>query len=140
MKSHIYALILIFTLALRVAADTGITVETAWIQAAASADAEGAVTIILTNHGETSDRLLGAHSDIAETVELRTQVVEGYAINIKKLKAIDVNAGDTIELKPFGPYFALLGLKQDLTEGQRFELILQFEKAGEIPIEIAVKK
>ena len=43
-------------------------------------------------------------------------------------------------LKPGGLHIMLIGLKQPLVEGQSFKLLLDFEKAGKVPVEVQVTK
>ncbi len=48
-------------------------------------------------------------------------------------------AGETIEFAPGGLHIMLIDLHRDLLVGERFELVLVFEEAGEIMVESEVR-
>jgi len=45
-----------------------------------------------------------------------------------------------VELKPGSYHIMLIGLKQDLKPGDRIEITLRFEKAGEIKVNAPVRE
>ncbi len=47
--------------------------------------------------------------------------------------------GETLAFGPGGAHLMLSGLKTPLREGDRFDLTLQFEAAGEVTIEVPVR-
>ena len=61
-------------------------------------------------------------------------------MKMRPIKAIEVNPGEPAVLKPGGLHIMLIGLKKPLVADQTFPLRLRFEKAGEIPVEVKVRK
>jgi len=81
----------------------------------------------LTNRGRTPDRLLGARSPAAASVELQRQ---GQAV-----AAIELPPGAALALRHDGEWcLRLKGLKAPLVIGQRFTLQLRFAQAGEVEV------
>lgn len=86
-----------------------------------------------------ADRLVGgAAPAVAERVELHTMRMEGDVMRMREVSAIDVPAGQTVELKPGGLHVMFMGLKAPLKDGDRFALTLRFEQAGEKTVEVQV--
>jgi copper(I)-binding protein len=98
-----------------------------------------AAYMILDNKGSNPDRLIQARSDVAEAVELHKTEMQGEVMTMQQVEAIDVPAGGQVELKPGGLHIMLIGLKKDLTPGEVIDLVLVFEKAGEIPVKAEVR-
>jgi copper(I)-binding protein len=105
---------------------------------AAPAGVTGAGFLTLTNKGGTADRLLGARAEIARSVEIHNHVMDGDVMRMRPVAAIDIPPGAEVKLAPGGYHIMLIGLKQPLVKGTRVPLTLVFEKAGEVPVELAV--
>jgi copper(I)-binding protein len=90
----------------------------------------------IENNGTEADRLVDASSNVSKITELH-ETVEG---KMRRVKAIEVPAGKTVELKPGGLHVMLINLKEPLKEGQTVEITLKFEKSGEIKVQAPVKK
>lgn len=99
----------------------------------------GGVFMMLQNGG-AADRLVKAESEIAESVELHTNVKDGETMRMRRVDAIELPAGGEAKLEPGGYHIMLIGLKQPLKEGTHFQLTLTFEKAGSMTIQVPVQK
>lgn len=108
--------------------------------ARATAARNGAAYMTIANGGGAPDRLLRARTEAAAKVELHTIVKQGDVMQMREVQSIDVPAGGKAELKPGGFHVMLLGLAKPLVEGQTFALVLEFEKAGAVPITVNVEK
>lgn len=101
----------------------------------------GAVFVTLVNDGDAPDRLLSAQCEIADVAELHETRVED---NIAKMRpvagGIDVPARGRVELKPGGYHIMLMGLRRPLMAGDRFPVVLQFERSGVLTIEAVVRE
>jgi len=53
---------------------------------------------------------------------------------------IEIPAGGDLTLAPQGTHIMLIGLKEKLIDGQTAEITLTFETAGEVIIEIPVRR
>jgi periplasmic copper chaperone A len=58
---------------------------------------------------------------------------------MRQLEALEVPAGQTVELRPGGHHLMLLDLKQPLKATDRLKLTLVFEKAGELTVEASIR-
>jgi copper(I)-binding protein len=123
-----------------VLAETPIKITDAWAPASPPTAMNVAVYLTLTNQGQAADRLVGASGGVSDTVELHTVLMEDNMMKMRQLDAIEVPAGPPTMLKPGGFHIMLIGLKQPLVAGQMFPLRLRFEKAGEMTVEVPVRK
>ena len=142
MKINLSALSLLFALSTPVlAADTAtIRVEEPWARESPPTVTNGAAYMTLVNTGKEADRLVGASSDVSATVELHTHLMEEGMMTMRPLKAIEIDPEKPAVLKPGGLHIMLISLKKPLVAGQMFPLRLRFEKAGEIPVDVMVRK
>ena len=99
----------------------------------------GAAYLTLVNSSGSADRLLRATSDIAKVVELHKSEMQGEVMTMKPVEFIEVPANGQLKLEPGGLHIMLIGVSQDLTPGQKANILLYFEKAGEIPVEFEVR-
>jgi copper(I)-binding protein len=95
--------------------------------------------ITLSNKGTSADRLIGASAPVAATVEIHTMRMEGDVMRMRPVDAIELPAGETVELKPGGMHMMFMGLKAPLKAGEGFPLTLRFEKAGEMTIHMHIE-
>ena len=98
-----------------------------------------AAYLTIENSGSEPDRLVGASSPAAKTVEIHEMVDDGGTMRMRPLAdglAIPANATTTLE--PGGYHIMLIDLKAPLKAGDRFPLDLTFEKAGRRQVEVVV--
>jgi copper(I)-binding protein len=133
-----------FALALAVAAapaaahhDHRIEVVEPWARAAL-AGRTGAAYMTLVNPTDTTDRLIAAASDAAETVELHAHLHEGGVMRMRPVTAIEIPPGEPVVLAPGGLHIMLIGLRRDLKRGETIRLTLRFERAGTVEVELPV--
>ena len=99
-----------------------------------------AAYMAISNDGETGDRLLAAQSDAFGTVEIHTTVKQGDVMKMMPVDVIDVPAGDTALLEPGGLHLMLFDGQEGFKIGDSFPMVLTFENAGEVLIEVKVEK
>jgi periplasmic copper chaperone A len=100
----------------------------------------GAAYLTLENTGRQPDRLLGAASPLAQSVEIHTMTMAGDVMKMRSVDSIALPPAAKVVMQPGeGAHFMLLGLKQPLTSGQRFPLRLRFEKAGKLEVMVQVE-
>ena len=100
----------------------------------------GAAYMKIMNHSEGSDRLIGLQSDIAKKTELHTHLTDDNGV----MSMVHIDQG--IKIGPMkehslvrgGQHIMFMGLKEPFETGKIISVILLFEKAGEIGIEIVV--
>ncbi len=117
-----------------------LTVTDAWSRTTPPGVTVGVVYFTLKNDTGKSDRLLKISSPIATKVQVhRTEILDGIA-RMREVAVLHVDANQTLEFAPNGMHVMLMGLKQPLLEGQKFELELLFEVAGPRKVRVAVRK
>lgn len=110
-----------------------------YARATAPGQPAGGGYLKLENQGRTADRLLSASADVSASVELHMMKMEGDVMRMRQVDAIDVPAGQTVELKPGGWHVMFIGLKAPLKAGDRFPMTLKFDKAGEVKVDVVVQ-
>ena len=110
-----------------------------WARPTVDGQKAGGAYLKLTNAGG-ADRLLSASSEVAASVELHSMGMDGNVMRMRQVDAINLPSGQTVELKPGGFHIMFMGLKAPLKEGDTFALKLQFEKAGEVVVDVKVEQ
>ena len=95
----------------------------------------------ITNNGASDDRLIAAKAAIAKRVEIHSMEMDN---GVMRMRAVDgglvIAPGDSVTLAPGGLHIMLMGLTTDLAPGTQHEIILVFEKAGEIKLTATAKR
>jgi len=130
--------LLFVALALASAAHAQVTIEQPWLRASAPGAKVGGGYLTIRNPGAAADRLVGASSPAAARVELHVHIKEGEVMKMREVRAFDVPANGSFELKPGGAHLMLLEIKRPFKEGERVPLKLKFEKAGEVSADFHV--
>jgi periplasmic copper chaperone A len=101
----------------------------------------GAVFMQVANEGREADRLIGGRTDVAEVVEIHETRMEGDVMKMQMLaEGLEIPPQSTIRLEPGGYHVMLIGMKQNLELGDRFEVELQFEKSGAQRVQAEVRQ
>lgn len=116
-----------------------LAIRSPWARATAPGAAVGGGYLQIENAGASGDRLVGASSPVSESVELHTMTMDNNVMRMRELTAIDLPAGERVELRPGGLHLMFIGLKAPLQAGQGFPVRLRFERAGEIELQFAVQ-
>ena len=95
----------------------------------------------IRNRGTAPDRLVAASTPMAERVELHEMTTEGDVMRMREVPAIDLPAGQEVQLRHGQRHhLMLINLRQPLKVGDRFDLTLKFEKAGEMTVKAWVQQ
>jgi hypothetical protein len=98
----------------------------------------GAAFLQIENKG-ADDALLSASSAAAAKVEIHTMSMDGNVMKMRALDQLELKAGQKVEMKPgSGVHIMLMGLKKPLTVGDKFQLTLNFRKAGKVETSVEV--
>lgn len=117
------ALVAAAALALPALAQT--TVKDAWVRGTvAQQKATGAFMQLSSAQG---GKLVSAASPAAGIVEIHEMAMDGNTMRMRAVPALELPAGKTVELKPGGYHVMLMGLKQQVKEGETVALTLVFE-------------
>ena len=117
-----------------------ITIGHPWARATPRGASVAAGYFTLTNTGSTPDRLVGGTSEAAGGVEIHELTMADGVMRMRPLKGgLELKPGETVELKSSSFHLMMVGLKQQLQQGQRIKATLTFEKAGPVDIEYLVE-
>ena len=100
-----------------------------------SRQVDGQLFLPLVNNGATPEALIAARSEICAVIELRTNNRYDDPAAEKFLLA----PSRPFPMRPAANHLRLIGLRKPLVAGDRFSLILDFETAGEIELQVHVE-
>jgi copper(I)-binding protein len=110
-----------------------------WARPTVAGQSTGGGYFSVNNGGSKPDRLLGASSPAAATVEVHEMRMEGDVMRMREIKALELPAGKLVTLAPGGLHLMLVGLKAPLKIGDKVPVKLRFEAAGEIEVVLQVE-
>ena len=117
-----------------------ISVSGAFARATLPSAPVGAGYLTIVNAGSEADRLVSVASQVAPTVELHSMSTS--ADGMMKMEhlpdGIEVPAGETVSLAPGGLHIMFIGPNQPFSEGECVEVVLNFELAGALPVQLNV--
>lgn len=113
-------------------------VSDAFVRATPKASKVGAGYATIRSTGQ-ADRLVAFRSPVSTRPELHTHINDGGIMRMRQVEAIEVPAGGEVVLQPGGLHMMFMGLSAPLVEGETVEVVLVFEKAGEIAMTMPVK-
>ena len=112
--------------------------QDAWTRASAAGQTSGAMYFTILNKGDADDRLIGVSAERAAMAMVHsTETLDGVA-RMRMAHDLPIPAKATVALSPGGTHVMLSGMKEPLKIGERIDLDLQFEKAGNKKISVVV--
>ncbi len=138
-KSTLMAASAAIVLALPAFAD-GIMVNDPYARSSSMMSNSGAAFMVIMNHSGQDDHLVGASSAAAKRVELHTHKEDDNGV----MRMLHVEEGfvlpkdGVIEMKRGGKHVMFLGLTDALEQDEIVEVTLQFEKAGDVVVQVPV--
>ena len=114
-----------------------VTVENPWARPTPPQAKLAAGYLTVLNAGG-ADRLLGASSPAAARVEMHVTQKDGEIFRMREVTGFDVPARGRLELKPAGAHLMFVEVRRPFREGEKVPVVLRFERAGEVKIELAV--
>ena len=115
-----------------------IQIEKPWSRATAPGASVAGGYMLIRNAGAVRDRLLSAASPAAANVELHVHINDNGVMKMREVKAYDVPAKGSFELKPGGAHLMFMDIRRPFKEGEKLPVKLKFEKAGEVNAEFHV--
>jgi copper(I)-binding protein len=117
-----------------------IEVKGAWIRATPPGATTAAGYASLTNHGLSTDRLMGAHTAVAANVAPHQMSMAGGVMRMRPITGgLPIAASATVSLSPNGNHLMLTGLKRPLKVGSHVRIVLQFQRAGDVAADFVVR-
>jgi len=112
-------------------------IEGTWIRATPP-NAPTAAAYLTIRGADEADRLTGARTSIAETVEIHTTLERDGVLHMQHVPELPIAPHGTVELASGAEHLMLIGLKGPLTPGDTVVITLQFERAGAVDVTFAV--
>ena len=120
------------------AALSQISVEHPWARPTPPGAKLAAGYLTVLNAG-AADRLVGASSPAAARVETHQTVKDGEVFRMRQVEGFAVPAKGRLELKPAGSHLMLIDIRRPFRRGEKVPVVLRFERAGEVKVELAVE-
>jgi copper(I)-binding protein len=139
MRSLMVFLALVLAVAAASAGQSPVEVKNPWARPG-TRGGNSAVYMEIHNAQPQADRLVAAGTDVAQTVELHETRMRGGMHRMQQVRSIAVPAGGKVQLRPGGLHVMLIRLTTPLRVGDRFPLILRFERAGRLTVEVEVRE
>ncbi|WP_428644446.1 copper chaperone PCu(A)C [Roseibium sp.] len=118
-----------------------LTLNHPWTRATPPNAKAGGGFVEIVNNGTETERLIAVSSNAAARTEIHEMAVTDGVMTMRPLAGgIDIPAGETVSLQPGGLHIMFMGLNEPFKEGTRIPVVLTFEKAGEVSVELAVDK
>lgn len=143
MKRNLFLIVLVLALLSACAVETpavsqnGIEIYKPVAMAGKTGEVTGGFMSI-KNTGAAADRLLGASCGAAMMTQVHETKMDGGVMAMREVTAIEIPAGQIVELKHGGYHIMLMDLKQDVKAGETTTCALKFENAGEVTVEFPV--
>lgn len=99
-----------------------------------------AAYMTLRNDGSESDALIAVRTDVAARPEIHETRIENNVARMVPIPRLEVPAGGQVQLRPGGLHIMLMDLRRALRVGDRFRVVLVFERCGELPVEVVVRQ
>jgi len=115
-----------------------VSVSAAWARATPPGMTVAAVYLTLTA-GSQADRLVGAATPRAAMAQIHVVSETAGLARMRPTAGVEVPAHSSVTLAPQGTHIMLMGLPRPLVAGERVPLTLQFERAGKVGVEVAVR-
>ena len=135
----ILAAIILCGLPALLSADT-IMIKDAYAYRATPSSKAGGIFMMIHNHGTADDRLARVASTAARKVELHTHLKSADGV-MKMRPVLDgfvIEAGKMAMLKRGADHIMLMGLRSSWHQGDLISIVLTFEKAGEMTLDVPV--
>ena len=110
-----------------------------WSRPTASGVPTGVAYLSITNNGPQQDTLIAASTPAAARVEFHRSSLEAGMARMRPAGAVVVAPNTTITAEPGGLHLMLVDLKSPLVAGTSVPLVLQFESAGSITVQLQVE-
>ena len=118
----------------------GITISGAWARPGFSGS-NSAVYFIIENSGDQADALLRAEASVSQLVQLHQSMMDSSGtMSMHEQERVEAPAKDQIAFQPGGLHVMLVNLNEDLNPGDRFNLTLNFQEAGAVPVDVEVRE
>lgn len=116
-----------------------IMIDSPWARASAPGS-PSAGYLMIHNHGDMDDTLLSVSGDFGKRLEVHRSFEEdGIMRMVHQVEGVVIPANGMLTLEPGGYHLMFMGLNKNFVEGETYSVVLTFEHAGEIKVDLEVK-
>jgi copper(I)-binding protein len=110
-----------------------LVISQAWSRATPTGAKVGGSYLTIENKGTAPDKLIGASSDVAGSMQVHEMSMTDGMMKMRPLEnGLTIEPGKTIKLAPGGYHLMMMDLKNPLKQGDKLPITLEFEKAGKV--------
>lgn len=124
----------------QVALAQSLIVDKARVRAVPPGSPATAAFMNLTNPGEADLAVVGAASPLAGTLELHRHTLEEGVMQMRRVAAIPVPAGETTRLAPGGWHLMMFELAATPAEGENVEIVLSLDNGERLTLQAPVRR
>ncbi|MDA8481724.1 copper chaperone PCu(A)C [Pseudomonas resinovorans] len=115
-------------------------IEHPWAMAVPAVSPNGAAYLVIHNKGTEADKLLGADTARAGKTEIHEHLHKDGLMKMQKVEGgVEIPAGGEARFEQGGYHLMMFGLKQPLSDDDKFPMTLHFQKAGDLEVEVHVQ-
>jgi copper(I)-binding protein len=100
----------------------------------------GVAYLSITNNGAREEVLLAARTSVAERVEFHRTTMDAGMARMRPSGSLKIAPKSTLTAEPGGLHLMLIGLTAPLVAGTYVPLVLTFESAGEVTVQLLVER
>ena len=115
----------LFGATLMTTAHAQVTVADPWVRA--TVPQQKATGMFARVTAAKGGKVVAASSPVADVVEIHEMAMDQNVMRMRSIAALDLPAGQSVELKPGGFHVMLMGLKQQVKEGDTVPVTLVVE-------------
>jgi copper(I)-binding protein len=117
-----------------------LSIDHPWARATAPGAPVGGGFLRIHNAGDEPDRLIDGSVDFASDVQIHESSMNDGMMRMQHLEeGLLIPAGETVTLRPGSYHVMFTGLQRRLVEGKSEQITLEFERAGEIDVELTIE-
>lgn len=118
----------------------GIEIRDAWASPTPGGITVSAGYMTIVNHGAAEDRLIGATSERANSVDVHSMSMDGGMMTMRPAGELPIPAGGTLTLAPGGLHLMFTNVATPFKEGESVPLTLHFEHGGDVETTLPVER
>ena len=120
--------------------DNKIHVKEAWIREVPPSSKMSAAYMVIKNHGENDDQLMSVKTELSQAAEIHNVVKKDGMMKMMPVPFLEILSGEEKKLKPGSYHIMLIKLNRIPKKGYKYNLILDFKRAGMIKVNAEVKE
>jgi len=121
-------------------ADDSIKIEDPHVRLVPPGTPNTGAFMVIKNTGNTDHKVVKAESPVSKVVELHNHINDNGVMRMRPVEGIELKAKGEAVLKPGSLHIMLIGLKQDLKEGEVVPITLKLDDGSSTKIEAPVRK